>query len=109
MEPKPTEPSHLSLDHIVAQSSVHVTFEPKETTSELKSRLVREEADAVLKRTKDLILFRAVIVIVSVVAAACLIASFLPIVPEDTRKSAFSLLTVIVTAAVSFMVGKSVK
>jgi hypothetical protein len=109
MEQKPGEPRHLRLDDLAAKSKVQVTLQTKETAAELKSRLGREDADAAHERAKDLFLYRVVALLVSVVSAVCLIASLLPVVPEDTRKSAFSLLTVIITAAVSFMVGKSAK
>lgn len=80
--------------------------ESPEDPEELKSRIRQQDADGDHQRWKDAVLFVGVLVLVGTVSLACLAIVLLSIGTADTQKSAGTLLTVIVSAAVGYTTGK---
>jgi hypothetical protein len=104
---KVSKPKTVSLSHLLDPENLEL--KTRDHPEERQSRLRREEADAEHQRRKDFALFVIVAVMVSVVATACLWVTLSSGYPADVQKWASSLLTVIISASLGYMTGKSSK
>lgn len=100
-------PRPVNLSHLIDPENVEI--KTREHPEERASRLRREEADAEHQRKKDFVLFIIVAIMVCLVALACLWINLSSNYSPDLQKWASSLLTVIVSAILGYMTGKSSK
>ena len=81
---------------------------PRETRAELQSHLKVEEEKARHERWKEKAVLLAVLVGLSVIAAACLVVVFFP-GPSEDKKWAMSILAAIVSGGLGYLGGKSAR
>jgi len=92
----------VDLNDLAHQADYHLDFQLKsrEIPEELRSRIRQQDADSGHQRWKDAVLFVGVLILVGTVSLVCLAIVGLSRGAADTQKSAATLLTVIVSAAV---------
>jgi hypothetical protein len=98
--------SFKDLDKISESKNLKVNIATADTPEEIAFKLSREESDAKYHRIKDLILFIAVLLGVSVIVYVCLNTAINNSTTPDDKKWATSILTAIVSGGVGYLTGK---
>jgi len=93
----------------MANGNVASRFDLTDRKQELASRRRRAEADAEHQRKKDVLILRAIQVIVGIVTIVCVLIVFLPGMPAENSTWATTQLTIIVSAGVGYSWGKKSK
>jgi hypothetical protein len=96
-------------DLIMIIKALQLEAKSRESPREIQARIEREVAEAAHQHRKDLLITRAVLIIVGVVAVVCIVVVLLPGIPPENAKWATTLLTAIVSAGLGYMTGKSSK
>jgi len=92
----------------LAKSSKKLKFNVSnmETAEEIEARIRRDEKDSDHEQKKELIILWAVVLVVGLVSAVCVVVVFLPHSSPDSVKWATTLLTTVVAGGVGYMTGK---